>query len=498
MKIDIDQLKMTHGGLLTILLIILACASNASHAQNEFDEFKAWQKQTVDDFSDYKSKQDKEFSNFLKMDWVGLKTAKAKPLYKKKKIIEPPKAPPEKIIAQTAKPVLVNIPEKKVISRKPSAIPKPPTKPIKGNTIQFDFYGVNLTVPYDKVIKKKMHSKIDKNTISKQWERLAKSNYEPMLKQLNQYQKTLDLNDWAYALLVNQAAKKLYPNKKNEQALYSWFVLIKSGYKARLTYKKRNIYLLLATKQKIFAAQSIKYKSIKYYVLNFDGGIQPKLEKVFTYNGDYPGSNQLFDMVLQKQIITGDDETKRNLEFTYANKNYKFNTVNNTHMVNFMKTYPQVHWDTYFNSNINSFARQQISNQLKPHLTGLSEQEAVNFLLRFVQTSLKYATDQTQFGYEKPLFPEESLFYPSSDCEDRSFLFAWLVQDLLGLDVIGLHYTGHMATAVRLNMKLNGDTVNFKGKTYLVADPTYINANVGRAMPKYKNSKVEVVEIKKI
>jgi len=35
---------------------------------------------------------------------------------------------------------------------------------------------------------------------------------------------------------------------------------------------------------------------------------------------------------------------------------------------------------------------------LKPNLQGMSELEAVNFLLRFVQTAFDYKTDDQQFG----------------------------------------------------------------------------------------------------
>jgi len=462
------------------------------------DNFQSWQKEMFNDFSDYKSKQDKEFASFLKMSWIGLDALKPKPLYEKKKIVEPPKAPPEKKQIPAKKPVLVKIPPKKVEPKKQRPMPKPVLTPVKGHQVSVPFFGNKLSFPYDKAMKKRIRGKINKNTISNQWSILAKSDYEPLLSHLKTHKNRLNLNDWAYALLVDKISNKIYPNQKNEQVMFSWFVLIKSGFKSRIAYKNREIFLLLATQQKIYAVQSLKYKDTNYYLLDFDGGKQPKLNKVYTYDGDYPNSKQFFDMRLQQAMITGQDDKKRTLKFSYAQKNYQFDTVSNKYLVDFMKTYPQVHWDTYFNSNINTFTRQQIVDQLRPNLTGLSEEEAVNFLLRFVQTSLKYATDDKQFGYENPLFPEESLFYPASDCEDRSFLFAWLVQDLLGLEVVGLHYPGHIATAVKLNMKVSGDTVRYKGQYYLVADPTYINANIGRAMPKFKNTKVEFLEISKI
>ena len=485
------------------------------------DEFEAFKQQMLGDFSDYKSKQDKEFADFLKMNWIGLNALKGKPLYEKKKIVEPPVAPPAppttpaptptaspkpstppaqsvKKEAPVEKPVIAKVLPKKIKPEKQVSEPALVFSPVSGRAVDIDYFGNKLSFPYDKAMQKRISGRINKNAISTQWSVLAKSDYEPLLTSLNSHKKQLKLNDWAYALLVAHIANELYPNQENEQSLFSWFVLIKSGFKSRLAYEDSSIYLLLATKQKVYAVQSLKYKGTKYYLLGFDGGKQPKLNTVYTYDGDYPDSKLFFDMSLQQAIVTGENETRRNLAFSYLRKQYTLNTINNKFMVDFMRTYPQVHWETYFNSNLDTLPRQQVADQLRPHLSGLSEQEAVNFLLRFVQTSLTYATDDKQFGYENPLFPEESLFYPASDCEDRSFLFAWLVQELLGLDVVGLHYPGHMATAVRLNRVIGGDTVNFKGKRYLVADPTYINANIGNAMPKFKNAKVEFIEINKI
>ena len=93
------------------------------------------------------------------------------------------------------------------------------------------------------------------------------------------------------------------------------------------------------------------------------------------------------------------------------------------------------------------------------------------------------------------MFPEETLYYPYSDCEDRSILFAWLVHNLLGMDVVGLDYPGHVATAVRFKGKVAGDAVMYNGKRYMVTDPTYINASAGMTMPNFKKNKPGVIKI---
>ena len=127
---------------------------------------------------------------------------------------------------------------------------------------------------------------------------------------------------------------------------------------------------------------------------------------------------------------------------------------------------------------------------------GKSQKDAANILIDFVQTAFEYQTDDVQFGYERPLFADETFFYPYSDCEDRSILFSILVQDLLGLDVVLLNYPGHLATAVHFTEDIAGDYMTIDNKKYLVCDPTYIGASIGDAMPKYKTVSAKVVKIK--
>jgi hypothetical protein len=127
----------------------------------------------------------------------------------------------------------------------------------------------------------------------------------------------------------------------------------------------------------------------------------------------------------------------------------------------------------------------------------MNEDEALNMLLRFAQTAFAYKTDGDQFGREKYMFVEETLSYPYSDCEDRAVLYAWLVREVAGGDVIGLSYPGHVATAVRVrNVKSGFSTIDYDGKRYVVADPTYIGADVGMAMPQYASVRPDIVRIR--
>ena len=112
-----------------------------------------------------------------------------------------------------------------------------------------------------------------------------------------------------------------------------------------------------------------------------------------------------------------------------------------------------------------------------------------------MQTAFEYQVDDEQFGYERPLFADETFYYPYSDCEDRSILFSILVRELLNLDVVLLNYPGHLATAVHFTDNIEGDYMTIDNKKYIVCDPTYIGATIGEAMPQYKNEKAKIVKV---
>jgi hypothetical protein len=178
---------------------------------------------------------------------------------------------------------------------------------------------------------------------------------------------------------------------------------------------------------------------------------------------------------------------EKTVSFDYQGRQVSMKLGYDRRMVEYMAAFPQMDFEIYFATNGSTAARSPLLQTLRQKIQGMSEVDAVNFLLAFVQKGFAYQTDEEQFGYEKYFYVEETLHYPYSDCEDRSVMFTWLVRQLLGLKTVGLHYPGHMTTAVALKSPLrnNWNTVEWQGERYVIADPTYINAGIGMAMPSY-------------
>jgi hypothetical protein len=126
-----------------------------------------------------------------------------------------------------------------------------------------------------------------------------------------------------------------------------------------------------------------------------------------------------------------------------------------------------------------------------------SEEDAANIIINFVQTAFDYGYDDDIWGGDRAFFPDETIHYPYSDCEDRAILFSRLVRDLLNLEVVLIYYPGHLASAVYFHENISGDYVYYDNKKYLICDPTFIRANIGRTMTGMDNGKAKVIILDK-
>lgn len=514
----------------TALALAVALAIVPAMAADRSD-FEKWMQQEASSFKEYRDKRDQEFTRFLQTQWKEMQTfqgmvrdEKPKPKVMPVAPVAPAPTPAQPPVVTLPAPVSPDtaprLPVPSGTPDRPTAVqPVPATAPVaapvvkvppiaaipepvkvapvavpalpRGQKLETEFYGQRLTFSYDPAFKVKLARRIDGKAISDHWSALSLADYEPLLRQIDAQRAPLQLNDWGYALLTHKVAQGIY-NTSNEQALFTWFVMTKAGYRARIAYDDTQVYLLMPSQQQIYATAYFTFDNQRYYAVGLDGS-KHKLNRVFTYDGNYPGASKALDMRLDKSLNTGRQEKFKTVAFTYNGSKYQVKVDTDDQTIAYLKTYPQLDINLYFIADVNRATAHPLLQQLKPMVQGKSEQEAVNLLLRFVQTAFPYETDEQQFGTENYLFPEETLYYPYSDCEDRSVFFAWLVRNLLGLEVVGLDYPGHVATAVRFNENVAGDSIVYNSKRYVISDPTYINANAGMTMPDFKKLQPKVI-----
>lgn len=485
----------------SVLMIALLGMSQAVSAADDFEAYRRQQmqgaQQVKSEFREYKEKQDREFADFLKTQWVEFETFQGKV-----RIPEPkPKKVPVVVPAPSVTPQPAPAPTPVVVAPIIVPVAPPPVQPkpvtIAADELEIVFYGNSVKFGFDPLWKKyRLSGGVKAETFSDFWTTMSGSKYEPTIAAMNNARRELKLDDWGYVSLWRDVVRALQPERKTEQNLLLWYFLVKSGYDVRLGYYDSDVFLFEAIKQPVYATKYTKVNNQTYYAaLASDRG--NNIRAFYSYKSDYPVKLAALDLKTAYTGFTKVATVQRTLAFDYRGNTYKLAVSYDRRLVEYMDTIPQSDFEMYFDTDGSAVLRRDLLPELKKYTAGMNEEEAVNFLLAFVQKAFAYKTDEEQFGHEKYFFVEESLYYPYNDCEDRSVLFAWLVRELLGIKVVGVQYPGHMTTAVELKqVKPNFFTVDYHGKRLVIADPTYIGASVGMAMPFYEKFKVKrMVEI---
>ncbi len=268
--------------------------------------------------------------------------------------------------------------------------------------------------------------------------------------------------------------------------------MVKSGFDVKVGHLDDTIVLLSPTNRIIYDVPYFEIVGQRYYANIFDKNAD-KIVKLKTHGGKYQEANESISVELPVLPNLGGVFVKKEYPFSYQSVSYVPNLVYNSAEVEFLETRPQTELDVYFAASLSDGTKKSLYEAFNLLVSGKSRGEALDLILRFVQTAFAYETDGEQFGYEKPLFPDQTLHFPYCDCEDRSVLFARMTDELLGLKAVGLRYPGHVAVAVRLDIPLEGDHIEVGGEDYLICDPTYINAGIGMCMPQFKGVTPEIV-----
>ncbi|EAT12354.1 hypothetical protein HF888_14940 [Bermanella marisrubri] len=467
-------------------VILFLCLFTISGIALALTEYEAWLQQTQDEFDSYLSEQDKAFSNFIKQDWVKKQIDQTPERDSTPKPVNIPEAPSKPIISiPEVKPVIDSKPKPPAINVSPVA---PPAKKPNAPSIKVEFLGHALEIPGSQTMASFSFYSVNNKNIANGFEHLAKSTYDKTLQALQHYQSKLRLDNWAYANLVHAFARQL-TRDDNKQTLINWFFLLKSNFDVRLAHDKQKLILLTASPQTLYRASYFVFSGKRYYTLRPGSTQHNHRGAVYTYKQQHDSASREFIIKPKQAPLVAGQFKIRKLKFADQVIEVQYSEPH----IQLLDTYPQLDMDIYFNSGLTDITANSLFSYLKAITQGQSKAEAAQTLLTFIHSAFPYQTDQQQFQQENYLFATETLYYPYSDCEDRSALYAYLLDQILDIRSIGLLYDGHVATAIAVN-GIEGDHVPFNGTQYVVADPTYINAKLGMTMPRYKNAQPTIIK----
>ena len=326
------------------------------------------------------------------------------------------------------------------------------------------------------------------NAIADAYEAMCKADYKALVDDCRKVKKELNLNDWGIFLFVREASKTLCTDE-NAAVVMQQFLLNELGYKSKMARRadRNQMLLFVAADCQVYGHPYFTKDGLNYYNLTSNESCQ-----FYMCQEDSPKAKSKLNM----QVNHAPALNAGMVNSVHKNRSGSVAVSVDVpkSLMDFYGSMPQCDYSVYVNAEVNPSVASKVLSTLAPLVNGKGEAEAANLLINFVQTGFQYATDQEQFGYEKPFFVEELFYYPYCDCEDRSVLYSYLVRNLLKLDVVLLDYPNHIATAVCFNENVSGDFVTVGGKKYVVCDPTYIGASIGKAMPQFKNVAAKVLK----
>lgn len=485
--------------LLSLAILCLAMIyPNSLLAQDDKDVFELYRQQINNKFEATRQTHEKQFRNYrdsinnvfaeyLQKEWAQSSLYEGVP--------SPIKPEPKPIVDTTSIVSSRPLPHSEPISEEiPTSRPEPkepiePKEPVS-NTYSFSFFGVQCKV-HAPASSFKMKDASQESLVAG-WEVLSSGCYDQLLKDCLYYRESLNLCDWGvYQFLLTFSRNFFSEEDSNEAVLFQIYSLSQLGYKVRLCQQGEHLINLIAFSQQVFSAPYIEIDGVAFYYLSTlhrEGEI-----KVcdFAFPDEKGASLHIASLPLLPYLPTAYKKVQ-----SEAFPSVSTSVRVNKNLIDFFDTYPCCSWELFAEPSLSNEVKAQLYPILKEKIKNLSEKDAANILLNFVQTGFEYKTDDEQFGREKTFFGDEPFFYPYCDCEDRSILYAILVRDLLELDVVLLDYPSHIATAVHFRENVSGDYFELDGKKYIICDPTYIGAPIGKSMPEMLRLKANILRIK--
>ena len=342
--------------------------------------------------------------------------------------------------------------------------------------IRFAFLDDSIYVTTDSSICIPFDKPLALSTLKSFYTSMNASNWRPLVDTLLSYQKSKELNDWMYYQLIRKTAQQIAPKADNylRYTLYKWFLLSKSGFDATLGMGNKELLFYVYTKENIYDIPFYTKNGRTYMCLNYHdyGKIDFDTDTIREVDMPIKESTKPFSYKITKIPEFKDaDYVEKDIKFKFHGRTNHFSVKMNPMMQAMLTNYPVVDFELYFNIPLSSGTYASLIKPLKNHVKGMNQKRGIDYLMRFTRYAFLYESDQDNFGKEKHMCPEQTLFYQYSDCDDRAALFFYLVKEIYNLPMIALLYPQHVLLAIKLDHPI-GKTVLYNNIKYSVCDPT--------------------------
>jgi hypothetical protein len=368
-----------------------------------------------------------------------------------------------------------------------------------GKTFCFEFYDNIFNIEFDQSIIIDAPPILSDQSVKQFYKDINAGNYSKVVDSLLSYKEKRQLNDWLYYQLVRKVAQQVSPKAENynRYTLYKWFLMVKSGYDARLALAGNKLIFYILNDEDVSDIPFFMIGPKKYMTLNYHDFERPDLHADPPVPVDISiseASKPFSYKVTRMPDFKSENYFTKELNFNYHNKEYYFEIKLNADVEKIFTNYPVMDFESYFNIPLSKETYSSLIPFLKSNIKGMSQKKGVDYLMRFTRYAFLYEDDEKNFGKEKRLSPEETLFSRYSDCDDRAALFFYLVKEIYNLPMIALLYPTHINIAIQFSKPI-GTPIYYKGKIYSACEPTpqLKDLGVGQVSARLKHVPYQVV-----
>lgn len=443
-----------------ILSLPTVAAPYTSKFSADFEQFSQSKRTSYTTFS---KENEAQFAKSLKQDWQTFNQALINPM---PAALKPRTQPIRK--TESAGTQANQFKQKNEAQQ-----PQPPTQGFYGHTISI----APITVPlqeYRRGNKGENKGENRQSIIEYRHYLTHHPDFETLIQNFEQLQKLHTHDQWAglklSEYLCGQRLKR--PNSIN---LCSWVLMHNNQLDIRLAQAGDDLYLLTASEQNWLSSPYFEIAGKNLYITQPQKYKLQNSPALSIHFKAHP--NAKYNMHIQPSI--GLQPALKNIYRTrLINHGIKriINLSINIDLDHFryINALPILSISTYLHDRLPEY----IENQLKanPYFAPANQTPTryIEHLLNGLQY-LPYSSDEEQFGQEKPMTFTQLLYFPASDCEDRVYALAALLQAFQPTQISALEYKGHLSAAVKI------------GQDWREADPTYKGANLGMRQSLYAN-----------
>jgi hypothetical protein len=346
----------------------------------------------------------------------------------------------------------------------------------QSSNVSFEFYGDTIHLTMQPSMLVSIPETLQNEQVLEFYAALERSGFSSIADSLKEHKENNKYDDWLYYQLIRKTAQIVSPKSENyyRYTLYKWYLLSKSGYRTLLSLSNSKLLFYVASDETIYNLP-IRIKGNRQYVcLNYHD------YENFNFNTEAFIDIQIKEQELCKSFsykvsqlpdFKQTDYKEKEIQFQYYESEYHFKVKLNPQIKTLFKNYPVVDYALQFNIPLSKETYGSLIPDLKKKVKGMKTRNGINFLMHFTRYAFLFEPDETAFGKEKRMSPEETLIYGQSDCEDRAALFFYLVKEIYKRPMIVLVYPKHVTIAVNLDKPI-GKPILYNGKTYSICEPT--------------------------